>query len=180
MMATSSGKAEVEKTPGDGAMRALRAQQINVAFAQVVTLMMRSQRFRHTFLAELEWLVAPAVATGQFLITEVKSAEAGFPAPVAAVLWASVSEAVDARLTASGGKPKLKPGEWVSGGIPWLIDAIGEPQAAGSLIKKLAEERFAQVGLKSVERQPDGKMLVRILGNPNSGKGPNSDNAKQN
>ena len=178
-MAKSTGKAEVKTPANDAAMRMLRAQQINVAFAQIVTLMMRSQRFRHTFLAELEWLVAPAVATGQFLITEVKSAESGFPAPVAAVLWASVSEAVDARLTASGARPHLKPGEWASGGILWLIETLGEPRAAASLIKNLAEVRFANVGLKTVERQPDGKMLVRILGKPNDDKAPNSNMPKQ-
>ena len=171
-MAKKVGKPGETATADNAAMRALRAQQINVAFAQIVTLMMRSQRFRNTFLAELEWLVAPAVATGQFLVSEVKSSPEGFPTPTAAVLWASVSEAVDARLMTSKTKPVLKPGEWASGNIPWLMESIGDPQAAGALLKKLAEGPFAKVGLKAVERQPDGQILVRVLGSPKAAKTP--------
>lgn len=165
-MAKNPSNTETSVKPDDAKLRMLRAQQINIAFSQIVTLMMRSQRFRHVFLAELEWLLAPGVATGQFLITETKSSENGFPTPIAAVLWATVSEDVNTRLTNNGVKPQLKPGEWASGNIPWLIETVGEPNAAGALVKKLAEETFAQVGLRVMERQADGKMLVRVLGKP--------------
>ena len=165
-MAEKETNVQTDAEKRQAALRTLQARQINSGFGQIVTLMMHSPRFRHRFVAELEWLVAPAVATNQFMIAEVKNKELDIPVPIAAVLWATISEAVDARIVASGTGPTLKPEEWPSGKIPWLIDTVGDRAAAASLVKKLAEERFASVGIKCVERQSDGKALVRVLGIP--------------
>lgn len=146
------------------ALRLLTAQKLNVAFANIVTLMMRHQAFRTHFIAELEWILVPAVATGQFLISEVKESAEGIPIPVAAVLWARVSEEVDKRLQGLKQRPKLAPNEWASGSIPWLVDAIGEPREAANLVKHLSENVFAKTGLRAVERAADGSAVVRVLG----------------
>src|SRR3954471_13523074 len=72
------------------------------AFTQVVGVLMRSPHYRAYTLADLEWLVVPPVAAGQFRIGEVKPDKNSTTAvPVAVVLWASVSPEVDARLMAA-------------------------------------------------------------------------------
>jgi hemolysin-activating ACP:hemolysin acyltransferase len=125
---------------------------------------MNSQRYRHCFLSELEWLLVPAVATGQFLVSHGRDKASGLSVPTAAVLWASVSAEVDKRLAASGGAPRLKPSEWRSGNIPWLMDVIGDQASGASLVKRLAEGGAGKGGLRCMDRLPDGRAIVRVLG----------------
>jgi hemolysin-activating ACP:hemolysin acyltransferase len=131
------------------------------SFGEIVTLMTRSPRHRHAFLAELDWLVAPAIATRQYSVAHAQTGQAGIAAPVAAILWACVSPEIDARLVAAGERPRLRPSEWRSGEIPWLIDAIGDPRATAVLLKRLTETRFAEAGVKTVV-QKDGKHVVEV------------------
>lgn len=149
-------------------LRAAMAQKMNVAFSQVLSLMLRNQAYRTHFIAELEWMLVPPISTGQFLVTERKASANDIPTPVAAVMWAKVNDAVNKRLLAGGGRPKLAPAEWASGNIPWLVDAIGEPQETAKLVKHLAEKIFAKEGLRANERQPDGSYKTRIFGRQSS------------
>jgi hemolysin-activating ACP:hemolysin acyltransferase len=137
------------------------ARRLMASFGEMVTLMMRSPRYRHTFLAELDWLVAPAIATRQFSVAEAQPDGATFAAPVAAIMWACVSPEVDARLSEARERPRLRPGEWRSGQIPWLIETIGDSKAAAFLLKRLVETRFADTGVKTMVHA-DGKFTVEI------------------
>jgi cytolysin-activating lysine-acyltransferase len=161
---TTTPPPETQKQQQDILLRRVASQKINVAFAQVVTLMMRHQAYRNHFIAELEWMVVPPIALGQFLVTEIEDKGQGVPVPVATVLWARVSKDVDARLTKLKTRPKLSPGEWNSGDIPWLVDAFGDPRQTSLLIKHVAEKIFPRQGLKAVQHQPDGSTIVRQLG----------------
>jgi hemolysin-activating ACP:hemolysin acyltransferase len=59
-------------------------------------------------------------------------------APVALVMWANVSEAVDSRFSADPAKPTtLAPPEWRSGNIPWVIEAIGHPKLIEAMLTQL-------------------------------------------
>jgi cytolysin-activating lysine-acyltransferase len=137
------------------------ARRLMASFGELVTLMMRSPRYRHTFLAELDWLVAPAIATRQFSVAEARPDGADFTAPVAAIMWACVSPEVDARLSEARERPRLRPSEWRSGQIPWLIETIGDPKAAAFLLKRLTETRFADTGVKTMVHA-DGKFTVEL------------------
>lgn len=162
--AAMPAKPQVQNDPQRTTLKTAAAYKLNVAFAQVITMMMRHQAFRTHFIAELEWMLVPPIATGQFLISEIKDPAEGIPIPVAAVLWARVSAEVDKRLSATKARPKLSPTEWSSGTIPWLVDALGDPKETAVLIKHLAEKVFAAEGLKTIERQPDGSVITRVLG----------------
>ena len=140
------------------------ARDMYAGFGQVTTVLMRAVDYRHAFLAELEWLVVPAVVTGQYSIASAEQGQTGLTTPQAVVLWANVSEAVDKRLSASGTKPRLRPDEWTSGQIPWLIEAAGESRAASMLLRTVVEKRFAKTGLKSMERDGKGGFAMRLLG----------------
>lgn len=74
----------------------------------------------------------------QFLVVEARSKENGASVPVGLALWASVSEEVDKRLSENLDRPiKLRPDEWRSGEINWLVDMIGDEKIKDPLFKKV-------------------------------------------
>src|SRR5215471_4984833 len=75
--------------------RAMSAIRQSLTFAQIVTVLMRSPRYRHYTLGDLEWLVIPPLLAGQCRVVEYKSKQNVVSVPVAAALWASVSGEVD-------------------------------------------------------------------------------------
>ena len=137
---------------------------MSAAFAKITMVLMRTPKYRQMLLSDLERLLVPALATGQFLIAEVWDKASGSTVPVSAVLWATVSDAVDQRLTSSAVEPvRLKAGEWKSGNIPWLVAVAGETRAAARLLKVVAERHFDGSGLRTIARDADGKPAVRQL-----------------
>jgi hemolysin-activating ACP:hemolysin acyltransferase len=159
---------QIDQTPGKATPDAPQSpagpdesRRMMAAFGEIVTLMTRSARYRHTFLAELEWLVGPAIATRQYSVAETQPDAASVAMPVAAIMWACVSPEVDARLSDARERPRLRPTEWRSGQIPWLIETIGDPKAAAILLKRLVESRFADTGVKTMV-QSDGKFKVEV------------------
>jgi hemolysin-activating ACP:hemolysin acyltransferase len=145
-------------------LRQMGALKFSATFGQLVSILMRSAQHRHSFLADLEWLVLPAIATRQFAIVDPPNAGNIMRGPVAAILFATVSAEVDRRLTNTpSSRVRLKPEEWTSGDIPWLIEAVGEPAALSVLTQKLLEQRFKSTGLKTYSRGRDGRPTVGHL-----------------
>ncbi len=123
--------------------RAMIAVHQSMAFAQIVNLMSRSPVHKFFTLADLEWLVIPPLTTGQFAIASAKPQPDAPSMPVAVVLWASVSAETDQRLSGNPDVPvRLRPDEWRSGDILWLIDSIGDQRAVQGLMDQLAGTRF--------------------------------------
>jgi len=116
--------------------RAISMRRMAASFGDIVGLMMRSPRFKDFSLADLEWLVLPALQTGQCLVME-QTDRTGTVGPLAAILWARVSEDVEARLRSDGEAkrfPRLTPQEWTCGTRPWLVAATGDRNAVARLI----------------------------------------------
>jgi cytolysin-activating lysine-acyltransferase len=155
-----------------GTARAKAAQRLavsairqSVAFAQIVSVLMRSPRYRHYTLGDLEWLVVPALATGQFRVVGAQSKQNGVSFPVAVALWAAVSAEVDKKLSENLHVPiRLRPDEWQSGDILWLVDAVGDPRVVPQLLKQLLETSFKGREAKVRAAGEDGKITVRRLG----------------
>jgi hemolysin-activating ACP:hemolysin acyltransferase len=123
--------------------RAELSKRLMSAFGEVVSVFMRSEGHRHQFLADLEWLVLPAIAAGQFSLMDAQSKSLGFTQLVGLALWARVSPEVDQRLSSNLNQSiRLKPEEWTSGDITWIVEAVGAPQAMGPLLKSLAEREL--------------------------------------
>jgi cytolysin-activating lysine-acyltransferase len=127
------------------------------AFGDVVAVLMRSPFHRSTFVPELEWLVAPGVASGQFAIAHRTDPKTGAQTAISFMLWAMVSPEVSKRLAGVNAKPKLKPEEWMSGDIPWLVEAAGESDTTRNLLKSMVAKRFATTGINFMQMAPDGK-----------------------
>jgi hemolysin-activating ACP:hemolysin acyltransferase len=133
--ATASATAPRAPVSDDVQRRAAVALRRSVAFAQIVTVLMRSPLHKHLALTDLEWLVFPPLLTGQFSVAEVKSKDGKTSLPAAVALWARVSADVDKRLSENLNAPiRLRPDEWRSGEILWLVEAIGDARgwSAGS------------------------------------------------
>jgi hemolysin-activating ACP:hemolysin acyltransferase len=125
---------------------------------------MHSPRYRHYTLGDLEWLVLPPLLTGQCSVAEAKSKDNGASVPVAVALWASVSPDVDRRLSENLNTPiRLRPDEWRSGDILWLIDAVGDRRVVPGLLKQLAEHTLKGREIKVRGRAEDGKVEVKNL-----------------
>jgi hemolysin-activating ACP:hemolysin acyltransferase len=139
------------------------AKQAAAAFGEIVTLLVRSSSEKHHSLADLEWMVIPAVARGQFALAEAMSKETGAVAPVGAVLWAFVSEDVDRRLSDLSAPARLTPVEWRSGDIPWVILMTGDTKVLGGLLQQMAKTVFKDKAPKMRFRSNDGKVSIGHL-----------------
>lgn len=131
-------------------------------FGKLVSLFMRSPQHKERSLEDLSWLALPAIMSGQFTLAEGRVKSNGMMVPVAVITWARVSAEVDARLQAEG-PAALRPEDWSSGDICWLMDAIGEPQIVKDMLKKLMAKDEAVNGIKVRTRDKDGKPAVGFL-----------------
>lgn len=101
--------------------------------------MMATPRYRHLTIADLSHLVLEPLIRDRVAIAQPYNPgiEDGGLAGIA--LWASVSEEVDSRIREqieAGVFPlRLKPEEWTSGKINWLLDIIApSPRLATSVL----------------------------------------------
>jgi hemolysin-activating ACP:hemolysin acyltransferase len=145
--------------------RAAVALRLSAAFAQIITVLIRSAQHRHLALADLEWLVFPPLTTGQFAVANVQAKQANASGPAALALWASVSPEVDKKLCENlTGPMRLRPDEWKSGDIVWLIEAVGDPRVLPGLLKQLqASGPLKGREVKMRVRGEDGKPAIRAL-----------------
>jgi hemolysin-activating ACP:hemolysin acyltransferase len=140
------------------------SKMIAAAFGEIVALLMRTPAHKDTKLADLEWLVAPAVATGQFTIAEAQMKANGITQPMGVVLWAKVSPEVDKRLQQTIDQPlKLTPQEWASGDIIWLIEVAGEPRVLDAVMKRMRETVWSGKTVRVRGKDKDGKSAVGTL-----------------
>jgi cytolysin-activating lysine-acyltransferase len=152
-----------EISPEEAKKRAVAGKQIAAAFGELVTLLMRSPADKHHSLSDLEWLIVPALAHRQYALAEAQSKETGAISPVGGVLWAFVSEEVDKRLSDLSAPVRLKPNEWRSGDIPWLVLATGDTRILAGLIQQLTKTVFKDRQPKMRARGADGKVSVGHL-----------------
>lgn len=90
---------------------------VAAALGEIVWLMSQSPTHKHFAIADLEWLVMPALLLKQCRIFYDGQR------PVACALWGFLSPETEKRL--SEGVMRIRPDEWkAENGKPWLVDAI--------------------------------------------------------
>jgi cytolysin-activating lysine-acyltransferase len=94
-------------------------------------------------MADLEWLVMPAILLRQFRLFYHEGK------PVAAVLYAFISDEVERRI--ESGAPSVQPGDWKSGERAWIVQVIAPFGQA---------EAFAKETCETVLKGRDVKMQV--------------------
>ena len=131
--------------------RLARSEKLHAAFGEVVSLLMQSPQFNRLPLSIIDQLVVPPLMAGQIMIARANDKKTGLVAPAAALIWANVSEDVDQRLSAMGGKKiNISPGDWKSGDIPWLIVAVGNERLIKTLLQRMQQTVLKGRPLKSL------------------------------
>ena len=108
---------------------AVRAR-LRESFGAVVMAMMMLPRYRHQSLADLQPLLLEPLIRDRVAIAYPggKDTDPAMKDIAGMALWASVSEEVDAKIREqirAGAFPiRLKPEDWTSGEINWLLDVI--------------------------------------------------------
>jgi hemolysin-activating ACP:hemolysin acyltransferase len=135
------------------------------SLGEAVMLLSRSPTHKHCSLADIEWLVLPAITSNQFYLVEAAHKERGFRVPIAYLSWAFVSDEVDRRLAAPGAGPRtrLRPDEWNSGEIAWLIDAVGSAEGVKAGLGWLKEAPFKERRIKLIANVGNGGPKVQTL-----------------
>lgn len=81
--------------------------------------------------------------------------------PVGLALWAKVSPEVDEKLSSNLNTPiKLRPDEWRSGEINWIIDVLGDEKIMQSLYAKLKGDVFKGQRFKVRAQNKEGERVV--------------------
>lgn len=149
----------------------LSDREILYVLGEVCWLMTRSPKHRHVFMADLDWLVLPALLLKQARVFRGRpQTSAPIPSgqqessgptgnPLVYTSWALVSDEVDARL--KSGVARLQPSEWRSGPHPWVIDVLAPFGGGDQAIEVLVKEIF---GGKPVPVLPFGGKLVPVAG----------------
>ncbi len=128
--------------PGGGAgKRTAPAPDRAGVLGHAVWLVTQSPQHRHLLLSDLEWLLIPPVALGQFRLWREGSIPSGF------ATWAFLNEEVEARLQA--GPVRLAPAEWKCGDRLTLMALITPFGGAEAAMKDLRDVVFAGRELKS-------------------------------
>jgi hemolysin-activating ACP:hemolysin acyltransferase len=128
---------EKNAAPGgdDKKRRFALARNQAALFGDLTFLAMQHSSFRNLAIADLDWLISPAIATGNFMIINGERKD-GVAVPVAALTWARVSQDIDRRLMENMDRPlRLSAREYVSGDIYWLANVFGPAKMVDQLIK---------------------------------------------
>lgn len=160
-----------EETEGASAPKSDKRQPAAVASAvvaasvgEIALVYSRSAALKHYALADIEWLILPAVLNGQFHIAQAANEESGPPTPVAVATWAFVSPEVDQKLSSELlRRVRLRPDEWKCGEIGWIIDWAGDPRGVAATIAWLRAGPFRDKDAKVIVRDLTGRARVARL-----------------
>ena len=144
--------------------RAAASKHLAATMGELIGLMARSPRHRDHKLADIRWLVVPAIRTGQYSLAKAQSKSNGYTSPIAAVLWASVSDEVDKRIAGDLSAPiRLAPREWKGGDNLWLVDAIGDNRLVSEMVKRLQTKEWKGRAVKARVVDAHKQVVVRTI-----------------
>jgi cytolysin-activating lysine-acyltransferase len=116
------------------------AKKTSEVLGEITWLMSQSPLHKQLFISDLEWLVMTPMMLQQFRLFYDQSK------PVGVVLWASVSEEVEARLAA--GNARMRPQDWKSGDRLWVVEVIAPFGKGEEMVRDLKERVFGEKEMK--------------------------------
>ncbi len=135
--------------------RAPVAFEFDKTLGMITRLLSLSEEYKNYRLSDLSWLLYPALQHRQFIIGQGKGGSAGL------ILWAYVSDEVDARLCKSPNEPiRLQSNEWQSGQNYWIVAAIGADAIMEAMIKQLSKGPFKGRSISVRRRNDDGSYRI--------------------
>jgi len=131
---------------------------------ELTNLLLHAENYKDYRLADLEWLILPAIGLNQFRIARAQSNQSKLSIPVAAVVWAKVSTEVDQKLSAiHSGPMRLSAQEWSSGDILWIILNAGDPRGVSTIINTLRKTDFKGNPVKIRVRDASGNFIAKTI-----------------
>jgi cytolysin-activating lysine-acyltransferase len=131
---------------------ATQPKTVSQMLGEITWLLTQSPMHRQLFLGDLEWFVMPPLLMEQYRIFY------GPDRPAGVALHARVGAETDARLRQGG--VKLRPDEWKSGDIPWLIELVAPFGGQQEMMADLAANVFPGTGFSFHHVDADGKRVV--------------------
>ena len=128
---------------------------ISSILGDILFMLMNSPFHKHLFLADLEWLIMPAVKLKQMRVFRNEQM------PLAYISWGYLSEEVENRILMQG--PKLAPSEWKSGDNLWIIDRVSHPSVGEGFLKVLANDIFKDKKVNMLVPKKDGQGFEKVL-----------------
>lgn len=125
------------------------------AVGHACVLMAASKGHKYLFMGDLDWACVPAIATNQYKVWSRG------PMPVGFASWAMVSDEVDKRISETG-VPKLRPAEWNSGEICWLMDILAPFGGGEQMIQELRQGALSGKKIKTLQPAPDGSGMAVV------------------
>jgi cytolysin-activating lysine-acyltransferase len=129
---------------------------VSQALGEIAWLMTQSATHKYLFLADLEWLVMPAMLAGQFRI--FRNGEQ----PMGLALWAFIDAETEARFGPAGGR--LRPDEWAKGDRCWLVEVIAPFGGTEAMLEDLAKGVLVGKEAKMHRGGLNGSLIVANLG----------------
>jgi cytolysin-activating lysine-acyltransferase len=145
------------------ARRIEQARRVGQRLGDAVIMLMGAQRYRHLSLSDLDWMILPPLLANQLIVAEMAmSAEHPTPVPVGVTLWAKVSREVELKIkqqiAANVFPVKLKPEDWTSGDIVWLMDIVSPSREMGTRLFR--EFRKVGAGAGTLQVHP---IVARVI-----------------
>jgi cytolysin-activating lysine-acyltransferase len=116
------------------------AKKTSEVLGEITWLMSQSPLHKQLFISDLEWLVMTPMLLQQFRLFYDKDK------PIGVVLWASVSEEVEARLAAGNGR--MRPQDWKSGDRLWVVEVIAPFGKGEEMVRDLKTSVFPRKDVK--------------------------------
>ena len=90
------GGAERARSPAIDKLQlgAAASALVSAAIGEIAVVYSRSPEHKHYSLADIEWLILPAVLRGQFYVAQAARKDSGFRAPIPVATW--ITDYVDA------------------------------------------------------------------------------------
>jgi cytolysin-activating lysine-acyltransferase len=126
---------------------------------EVALLMTASPAHRLFFLADLEWLVRPALRNQQYRLFRRDGEVFAF------VSWGLLSEEAEARFIATH---RIAPLDWRSGARPWLIDLVAPHGGAQLVFDELNRKVFPGQAYRYLRSGAKGPEIEVARGDPPS------------
>ena len=168
---TPTGSAPAQISPEMRARIAELRNRVQLTTGQVVLALMNLPRYRHQALGDLTHLVLDPLMRDRLAIAHrtVEGKPQGEDDVAGIAIWASVSDAVDAKITEqvkAGVFPvRLANEDWASGDKVWLLDVIaGDRNAATAVLtnfRQLSGARAVKIH-PLVARLVDAEILEKL------------------
>ncbi len=157
--------AEILKGIDQRHVGAAMSKMISASIGDIAMVFSRSPQHKYFTFADIEWMILPAVLAGHIHIIEAAEPETGLRAPIGLITWARVSQEVDSRLAMRGleGPLRLRPDEWTSGHIYWLMDVIGERSIVEEAIQRLRRGPLKGQDVRVLVAGADGRSSVSVI-----------------